>query len=187
VQPCAAFFYFFQIFQKFFLTTVKFKDDPWLTDYINAVHFAIRYIETQSRDRSALYRLKQETDALIQEAILGNIPMEIMTMQRLARRIRTAEYTLLHPAIPGAQSSSPVFLKTFSGNTAGLISDFRFISQGFSEFSLKEITEECDLYFSKIYPDIRDMAETVAELVTRDVQIGLLEKSRPDVFRHSVK
>ncbi|MGE0085106.1 MAG: hypothetical protein AB7S75_11870 [Desulfococcaceae bacterium] len=166
---------------------MKFKDDPWLTDYINAVHFAIRYIETQTRDRSALHRLKQETDALIQEAILGNIPMEIMTMQRLTRRIRTAEHNLLHPSIPGGQSSSPVFLKTFSGNTAGLISDFRFICQGLAEFSLKEITEECNLYFSKIYPDIKNMAETVAELVTRDMQSGLLTESRQEVFRHSAK
>ena len=166
---------------------MKFKDDPWLTDYINAVHFAIRYIETQTRDRSALYRLKQETDGLIQEAILGNIPMEIMTMQRLSRRIRMAEYHLLHPAIPGNSSASPVFLKTFSGTTAGLISDFRFLCQGLAEFSLKEITEECALYFSKIYPNIQDMSATVAELVTRDVQSGLLVQTAQEVFRHSAK
>lgn len=167
---------------------MKFKDDPWLTDYINAVHFAIRYIETQTRDRSALYRLKQETDALIQEAILGNIPMEIMTMQRLARRIRRAEHNLLHPAISAGQSSaSPVFLKTFSGNTAGLISDFRFLCQGLAEFSRKEITAECDLYFPKIYLNISNMAATVAELIRLDTEAGLLKEIEPEVFRHSAK
>ncbi len=168
---------------------MKFKDDPWLTDYINAVHFAIRYIEIQTRDRYALYRLKQETDALIQEAILGNIPMEIMTMQRLARRIRRAEHNLLHPAISAAGQSSdpPVFLKSFSGNTAGLISDFRFICQGLTEFTRKEITAECELYFSKIYPNIMNMAETVAELIRLDTEAGLLEEIGPEVFRHSAK
>ncbi|MEZ4529001.1 MAG: hypothetical protein R2941_24075 [Desulfobacterales bacterium] len=167
---------------------MKFKDDPWLTDYINAVHFAIRYIETQTRDRVALYRLKQETDALIQEAILGNIPMEIMTMQRLARRIRRAEHNLLHPAISaGPPSDPPVFLKSFSGNTAGLVSDFRFICQGLTEFSRKEITAECDLYFSKIYPNISKMEETVEELIRLDTEAGLLVEIGPEVFRHSAK
>ncbi|MEZ4527023.1 MAG: hypothetical protein R2941_13990 [Desulfobacterales bacterium] len=99
--------------------------------------FCHRYIETQTRDRVARqYRLEQETDALIQEAILGNIPMEIMTMQRLAENPAQGIICFILPFLPGL-SDPPVFLKSFSGNTAGLVSDFRFICQGLTEFSRK--------------------------------------------------
>lgn len=164
---------------------MKFKEDPWLTDYINAIHFSIRVIERQTRDRQALRKLKSETDALIQEALLGNLPMEIYAIRRLAARIEKAEQNLLSPVLTRRhQKEPPIRLKSYPRDARMLIKDFRFLCQGFEAITMKGITEECDLYFSKTYPDIPDMAATVEELIDLDVALGRLVQDSNGVYRH---
>jgi hypothetical protein len=166
---------------------MKFRDDPWLTDYLNAIHFAIRLIETRTRNRRALRRLKAETDALVQEAILGNIPMELFTIRRVADRIAAAERhlagePLTADMLPGPESADP--LRHFSGDARPLISDYRFIVEGYSQFTRRGIAAECALYFERIYPDIADMGALVGELIGRDLAAGRIEEVRPGVYRH---
>lgn len=166
---------------------MKFRDDPWLTDYLNAIHFAIRLIETRTRDRRALRRLKAETDALVQEAILGHIPMELFTIRRVAERISAAErhlagepFALEMPTDPA--SSAP--LRHFSGDARMLTADFRFLAEGYSEFSRRGLAAECALYFERIYPGIADMDALAGELIGRDLAEGRIEEIRPGVYRH---
>ncbi|GBC62842.1 hypothetical protein DENIS_3826 [Desulfonema ishimotonii] len=170
---------------------MKFKDDPWLTDYINSIHFAIRLIERQTGDRRALRRLMAETDALVQEAILGNIPLELMTIRRLAGRIRQAELHLAKRTALPAETQSPnirqVVLKSYTGRDAGqLVTDYHFLRDGYEEFTLRGMIEECRLYLEKIYPDIGDMAATVSELFSRDIASRSIEEHWPGVWRHVV-
>jgi hypothetical protein len=164
---------------------LKLKDDPWLTDYINAIHFAIRYIETQSNDLDALFLLRQETDVLVQEAILGNIPMEILTIRRLSRRIRSAEQHLLHNSPENKKFSSPLMLKNRKGDSRELLSDFRFICQAYIKFSRKGIAEECDLYLPKIYPDIKDMDAIAGELIEIETASGRVVEISEGLYCHS--
>lgn len=165
---------------------MKFRDDPWLTDYLNAIHFAIRLVESRTRNRRALQRLKAETDALVQEAILGNIPMELFTIRRVAERIAAAERHLAGEPLsiemlPGPASSAP--LRHFSGDARLLTSDYRFIAEGFSEFTRRGLTAECALYFERIYPGIEDIDALVGELIGRDLAGGRIEEVRPGVYR----
>ncbi len=162
---------------------MKFKDDPWLTDYFNAVHFAVRWIETRTRDRTALYRLKTEVDALIREAILGNLPMEVMTIRRMARRIHAAETRLVQIDFPEPDAAAGPALQTYAGDTRGLVEDYHVIRDGYEEFTLKGLTEECGYYFPKVYPDMADLAATVTELFQRDIAAGEVEMIRSGVYR----
>ncbi|MFP4033130.1 MAG: hypothetical protein ACLFRG_07150 [Desulfococcaceae bacterium] len=163
---------------------MKFRDDPWLTDYLNAVHFAIRLIETRTRDRRALRRLKAETDALVQEAILGNIPMELFTIRRVAERIAAAERHLSGepPSLEMASEAVPP-LRHYSGDPRMLTADYRFLAEGYAEFSRRGLTAECALYFERIYPEIEDLDALVGELIGRDLAEGRIEEVRPGVYR----
>ncbi len=162
--------------------TMKFRDDPWLTDYLNAIHFAIRLIETRTRDRRALRRLKAETDALVQEAILGNIPMELFTIRRVAERIAAAERHLAGEP-QALEMTSPPPLRHFSGDARALTADYRFLAEGYAEFSRRGLTAECALYFERIYPEVEDLDALVGELIGRDLAAGRIEEARPGVYR----
>jgi hypothetical protein len=162
---------------------MTYKDDPWLTDYLTAIHFSVRLIESKTRNIHALYRLKTETDALIQEAILGSLPLELMVIQRLAARIRKAEARLnlisQHIGEPEAGKTDP------EGSRADLRSDYRFILDGFEAFTLKGIIRECGRYFPKIYPEVEDPAAVVSELFRRDIDSGAIEEIRIGIYGHS--
>jgi hypothetical protein len=163
---------------------MQFRDDPWLTDYLNAIHFAIRLIETRTRDRRALRRLKSETDALVQEAILGNIPMELFAIRRVAERIAAAERHLAGEAhfLEMIGEAAPA-LRHFSGDARLLTADYRFLAEGYAEFSRRGLTAECALYFERIYPEIQDLDALVGELIGRDLAEGRIEEVRPGVYR----
>jgi len=159
---------------------MKLKDDPWLTDYVNAIHFTVRVLEKRGRYRQALSVLKAQTSALIREAILANVPMEIFSMQRIAQRVRDAESGIYH-ITDGRQSVS---LNTYSGDVYGLLSDYTFVRDGFAEFELKDIIHECRLYFEKIYPEISDIDATIIELFQQDIQYGLIKEIKPGLYGH---
>lgn len=159
---------------------MKLKDDPWLTDYVNAIHFTVRVLERQGRHHQALSVLKAQTSALIREAILANVPMEVFSMQRIAKRIRNAESGIYY-LTDGRQT---IELDSYHGDIYGLMSDYKFIRDGFAEFELKDIIHECRLYFEKLYPDIREIDATVAELFQQDIQYGIIKEIKPGLYAH---
>jgi len=165
------------------LEYMTYKDDPWLTDYLTAIHFSVRLIESKTRNIQALYRLKTETDALIQEAILGNLPLEVMTIQRLAARIRRAESVLGLPANRIPESSHRP--RNAGSDASELETDYRFILDGFDRFTLKGVIRECNRYFPKVYPEIQDTAAIISELFQRDIRSGRIQETRSGIFRHS--
>ena len=143
---------------------MKFKDDEWLTDYVNALHFTVRWIETRCKDRDVAAAYKTEADAMIQEAILGNIPIEIFNVQRIAARVDAAN--------AGANEVAE-----------RLISDYVFICDGLDEFTLDELIGECTPFFEKIYPGIKDIKATITAIFNKDFQMGRIEGIRPGVYR----
>ena len=172
---------------------MKFKDDEWLTDYINALHFTTRFIETQHKDFMSLANAgsmndreiaefcKIETDALIQEAILCNMPIEVFSIRRITERLSTAQ----KDTEPADFSRCPAAeMKTYQGDSRALLSDYRFLCRGLEEFTLQDIIEECYAYLKKIYPDIPDMKAAVAELLDTDLRMGLIREIRPGVYGH---
>ena len=162
---------------------MKLKDDPWLTDYVNAIHFSVRVLEKQGRYRQAIAMLKLQTAALIREAILANVPMEVFSMQRISNRVKNAEseiFRLSHHSQP------PLFLNSYHGDIHGLMSDYRFIRDGFAEFGLKDLIDECRLYLEKIYTDISDMEATVIELFERDIRQGIIREIKPGLYAQNV-
>lgn len=161
---------------------MAYKDDPWLTDYLTAIHFSVRLIESKTRNINALAKLKAETDGLIQEAILGNLPLEVMTIQRLAARIRKAESRLRQ--IPSQTGPGDDRKNEAGEGGPELIHDYRFILDGFEAFTLKGIVRECERYFPKIYPKVKDPAAVVIELFQRDIRSGAIEETRPGIYRH---
>lgn len=162
---------------------MKLKDDPWLTDYVNAIHFTVRVLERRGRYRQALSVLKAQTGALIREAILANVPMEIFSMQRIARRVRDAESGIYYLA-DGRQTAS---LTGYRGDTYGLISDYTFVRDGFAEFGLKDIIHECRLYFEKLYPEITDIDTVITELFQEDIQDGRISEIKPGLYGHAFR
>jgi len=162
---------------------MKLKDDPWLTDYVNAIHFTVRVLERRGRYRQALSVLKAQTSALIREAILANVPMEIFSMQRIAQRVRDAE-SGIHYVTDGRSSAA---LKSYRGDIAGLISDYTFVRDGFAQFELKDIIHECRLYFEKLYPDIHDIDATIAELFEQDIEDGRIKEIKPGLYGHAFR
>lgn len=175
---------------------MKFKDDEWLTDYINALHFTTRVIETQHKeflslanvgtvnDRDIAEFCKIESDALIQEAVLCNMPLEVFSIQRITERLRTAREDRDRNDASGFSRYRPSEMKTYKGNTRSLLSDYRFLCKGFEEFTLQDIIGECSAYFKKIYPDIPDIKAAVTELFDRDLRMGLIREIRPGVYGH---
>ena len=155
---------------------MKFKEDEWLTDYINAVHFTVRLIEKKGRNAEATRLLEAETAALIQDAILGHIPLEVFSIQRIARRVKAARTTAL--------TNGPVRLKTYRGDAGRLATDYGFVRDGFSEITLEEMIAECAGYFAKVYPDLPDLRATITELFQRDIEQGVIEPlSGGDTYR----
>ncbi len=171
---------------------MKFKDDEWLTDYINALHFTTRFIETRHKDflsladagslndRDIAEFCKIETEALIQEAVLCNMPIEVFSIQRITERLKT---------MSGMAESADfrhcgTEMNTYKGDTRALFSDYRFLCRGLEEFTLQDIIEECSAYFKKIYPDIPDMKAAVTELLDRDLRMGLIREIKPGVYGH---
>lgn len=176
---------------------MKMRDDPWMTDYLNAIHFAIRYIEVRTHDRRALLELKNETDGLVREALLGNLPMDVYTIRRLAARIEVAERNLaMRLTAPSRRKGSNRTPERPSGDDAaaalparpaipdGMAADYRFLQEAFEEFSLDGMIEECRLYFPRIYPDIADLRGPVAELFRREIAAGRIRELRPGVYGH---
>lgn len=158
---------------------MKLRDDPWLNDYVNAIHFSVRMLEKQGRHRQAISALKLQTGALIREAILANVPMEVFSMQRIARRVRDAEsgnFYITH------NTGSPMSMKTYQGDVHGLMADYTFIRDGFAEFGLKDLIGECRLYFEKIYPDIKSLEDAVTELFERDIQLCMIRENKPGSY-----
>ncbi len=156
---------------------MKIKEDEWLTDYINALHFTARLIETQSKDTNVADICKAGSIALIHEAILSNIPMEIFNIQRLTGRADAAETDV--------KDAETIQMETYRGNTRGLIADYAFLCRGFEEFTLKDMVEECSAYLSKIYPDIKNMTATITELFNKDIEKGAIEEIKPKLYRNT--
>ncbi|GEM_PF-1597194 len=175
---------------------MKFKDDEWLTDYINALHFTTRFIETQHKDFMSLANAgslndreiaefcKIETDALIQEAILCNMPIEVFSIRRITERLSTAQRDTHSGNSSDFSQSGSAEMKTYQGDSHALLSDYRFLCRGLEEFTLQDIIEECYAYLKKIYPDIPDMKAAVAELLDTDLRTGLIREIRPGVYGH---
>jgi hypothetical protein len=162
---------------------MKLKDDPWLTDYVNAIHFTVRVLEKRGRYRQALSVLKAQTSALIREAILANVPMEIFSMQRIAQRVRDAESGIYY-LTDGRQ---PASLTSYQGDTYGLLSDYTFVRDGFAEFGLRDIIHECRLYFEKLYPEISDIDAVITELFQQDIQDGRIREIKPGLYGHAFR
>ncbi|QTA91085.1 hypothetical protein [Desulfonema magnum] len=162
---------------------MKFKDDEWLTDYINALHFTVRLIENQNKDKEVGNALRDEAHALIQEALLCNIPMELFNIKRITKRLDVAE-SEKNSTVPGKADSDTEPMETYKGDILGLISDYHFICQGLAEFSLEDIIEESSEYLAKTYPDIEDIRATITELFNRDIKKRKIEETASGVFRH---
>lgn len=161
---------------------MKFKEDEWLTEYVNATHFTLRQIEKISfnrkdfsEDKEAFQELmeicKSEADALIQEAVLCNIPMQVFNIRRITKRLGA-----------DGDGQTPYQLKTYKGDVADLIADYRFICEGFDEFTTADMIEACSPYLEKIYPDIEDMEATLIELLNKEIERGEIQEMRPGVF-----
>ncbi len=162
---------------------MKFKDDEWLTDYINALHFTVRRMEKQTADKDIADALKDQSDALIQEAVLSDIPMEVFRMQRITERVAAAR-------LPGnligiGADNEAIRLKTYTGDVYSLVADYRFLCQGLEEFTLQDMIEETAAYLEKTYPDLKDASAAVRELFQRDVDLGRIEEIRPGVYGHA--
>ena len=113
--------------------------------------------------------------------------MEIFTIRRLAARISEAEANITRMFLPGTQPEArPIRLKTYNGDARSLIADYRFISQGFQEFTLRGIAGECALYFPRVYPHIPDLNATIAELFDLDISAGLIYEVHPDIRNNFV-
>jgi hypothetical protein len=159
---------------------MKFKDDEWLTDYVNSLHFTVRFLEEQThRDAAISDVLKDGANALLQEAILGHIPMEVFTIQRISERMGAARSRMNIREIP---DKTP--LETYNGDTSELISDYNFICKGFEEFTLEDVIQECAPYFERIYPDIQDIKATITEIFQKNIEMGLIEEIKPGVWRY---
>ncbi|PID73298.1 MAG: hypothetical protein CSB33_04375 [Desulfobacterales bacterium] len=167
---------------------MKYKDDPWLTDYLNSIHFTIRTIEVHTGSRRALLDLKHETDALVREAILGHLPMDVYTIRRVSSRIDEAEQHLRRRALPRRsrkpRPAGPRF-SSYKGDTRSLVADYRFLQQGFEEFSLAGMIAECRLYLPKIYITLTDLDAVVTELFQREIERNRIREIRPGVFAHT--
>ncbi|MDM8550994.1 hypothetical protein QUF72_12985 [Desulfobacterales bacterium HSG2] len=160
---------------------MKFKDDEWLTDYVNALHFTVRWFEGRQKERDVTNVCKTETRALIHEAILCNIPMEIFSIQRITERIDSAEADI------GESGAESVQMETYKGDTLGLISDYAFLCKGFEEFTQDDMIEECSAYFAMIYPDMEDMRATITEIFNMDIESGAVEEIRSGIYRRVLK
>jgi len=146
---------------------MKFNEDEWLTDYVNSLHFTVRMMESQDAGEDVTDAWKEERDALIQDAILCNIPMEVFSIRRLISRNRATDDA------------------SVSEDARNLISDYRFLCNGFAEFTLEEVVEECSPYLEKIYPDTEDMAAIITAIFNSDIDLGLIEEIRPGVYQHA--
>ncbi|OQX24035.1 MAG: hypothetical protein BWK80_22930 [Desulfobacteraceae bacterium IS3] len=133
---------------------MKFKDDEWLTDYINALHFTVRRIEKQTADKDIADALKDQSDALIQEAVLSDIPMEVFQMRRITERVADARRSGKLIGIIGADNEA-IRLRTYTGDVYPLVADYRFLCQGLEEFTLQDMIEETAAYLEKTYPDLK--------------------------------
>ncbi|NJL59888.1 MAG: hypothetical protein HC887_09830 [Desulfobacteraceae bacterium] len=162
---------------------MKLKDDPWLTDYVNAIHFSVRVLEKQGRYRQAIAMLKLQTAALIREAILANVPMEVFSMQRISNRVKNAESENFRLSY---YSQQPLSLNSYSGDVPGLMSDYKFIRDGFAEFGLKDLIDECRLYLEKIYTDISDLEAAVTELFEQDIHQGVIREIKPGLYAQTI-
>jgi hypothetical protein len=166
---------------------MKFKDDEWLTDYINALHFTVRRIETQTADRNMADALKDQSDALIQEAVLSDIPMEVFQMQRITGRVAAVRRSgnLIADGADNETDNETLRLKTYSGDVCALAADYAFLCQGLEEFTLQDMIEETAPYLEKIYPDLKDVSATVQELFQRDIDLGRIKETGPGLYRQS--
>lgn len=160
---------------------MKFKDNEWLTDYVNAIHFSVRLLERQGRPQKALRTLRDQTDALIHDAILANVPLEVFSIQRMVARVKAASASHYQSLTDGKQHSD---LPAQSETDGDLLADFRFLCQGFAEFSLQEIIDEAYYYLAKVYPEITDIRSTVQSLFQQDLAAGQIEKLGPSRYRH---
>jgi len=162
---------------------MKFKNDEWLTDYINAVHITVRHLEIQNKESENITEeLKNEADALIQDAILCNMSIEVLGIQNLTGRLGAEDDVLSDHRGP---ETAPLTMKTYTGDTRSLFSDYRFVCKGLEEFSLEDIIEEFSPYFSKIYPDIGNMRAVVTELFSADIERGAVRETKQGVYRHA--
>ncbi len=151
---------------------MKFKEDEWLTDYINALHFTVRLIERRGRDRDAAEVLEAETAALIQEAVLGNIPLSVFSIQRIVGRVKRFRERCREA---GAGPSG-----VFPGDLAA---DYAFLREGLAEFTAAEMVAECRGYLPRIYSDLGDLETVVAALIRDDLDAGVIVESSPGVYR----
>jgi hypothetical protein len=77
-------------------------------------------------------------------------------------------------------------LNSYRGDVLGLISDYKFIRDGFAEFGLKDLIDECRLYLEKIYTDISDLEAAVTELFEQDIRQGLIREIKPGLYAQNV-
>ncbi|MDM8526518.1 hypothetical protein QUF80_24340 [Desulfococcaceae bacterium HSG8] len=166
---------------------MKFKDDEWLTDYINALHFTIRSVQTKYKDEDAADIMKAEADALLQEAILCHVPMEVFDIKRIAARVKSARVGMKAIVTENQSPERESVMETYDGDTRSLISDYSFLRQGFEVFTLRDMLEECSEYLAKTYPDITDIKAAITELFNRDVDMGMIEEIKPGVYQHTSK
>jgi len=162
---------------------MKFKDDEWLTDYINALHFTVRRIEKQTENKEVADALKDQSDALIQEAVLSDIPMEVFQMQRITERVAAVRSS--GRLISIGTDNEAIRLKTYTGDVYTLAADYTFLCQGLEEFTLQDMIEETAPYLEKTYPDLKNASATVRELFQRDIDLGRIKEIRPGVYGHT--